>query len=153
MECGCSLPWHPWQPGRSSPTPGTATSRTEPECAQKMRTDTPSHHPLLSGLSHGLVCSRRKLLMPSSCLPSPFSSRDPRGHQECEPGSLETQQPLAHSSSQAQKLLFHPGRPCWMAKHSTLQSQMNFSALAAKLIFKKMARTTALGHTDHFLRS
>lgn len=86
-------------------------------------------------------------------LPSPFTSEDPARYQECKARTGDTTTFGTQAAAKHRKPLPNPSRLCWMAKQSVLQSQSNFLALAAKLIFKKMARTTALGHSVHFLRS
>lgn len=83
-------------------------------------------------------------LSPARILPGIRSAR---------PGPGDTTTFGTQAAAKNRKDLSNASTLCWMAKQRVLQSQSNFLALAVKLIFKKMACTTALGHSDHFLWS
>lgn len=101
-----------------------------------------------------LMCSRRKPLIQSACLPSPCTSEVPKGYQKFqihETGDITTSG--IAGSHQAQKAPFTTlGETALndQAEHAAVPNKL--LALPLKFIFKKMAHTTALGHSDHLLR-
>lgn len=106
-------------------------------------------------LPHLLMYSKRKPLIQSACLPPPCTSEDPKGYQKFqtpETGDLTTSGTAG--SSQAQKAPFTPLRKTALngqGEHAAVPNKL--LALPLKFLFKKMACTTAPGHSDHFLRS
>lgn len=130
----------------ASPAPLSSTPCTKPKHTQKMKTNR-----AITSWYQDLSHWQGKASNPNSCHHlSP--ARILAAIRSAKPGAGRHNNLWHTGSSRAQKAPFQPSRLCWMTKQRLLQSQRNFSTLAVKLIFKRMARTTALVHSDHFLR-
>lgn len=161
MKCECSLPWHPCKQGNSTGPQPSSSGCALPHQPFPLAHQLSSHPqnqraPKKWKLTHRAITSwyqdlshwQKKALTP---IPAITFHQSP-GIRSTKPGAGDTtfgtQAAVKH-----RKHLPNPSTLCWMAMQRVLQAQSNFLALTVELIFKKMAHITALGHSDHFLRS
>lgn len=133
MKCDCSVPRHPWKHGKSTGSQPSSSGCALPHQAfphshwltsshrihlthqtkmhPEMKTNTQSHHLLVPGPFTPACVLQKKGSNPNSCLPSPFTSEDPAGYQECKARSWRHNNLWHTGSSQARKALFQPRQP------------------------------------------